>query len=114
MLATAVLVIVMYRQGRHPLGVSNGVGDTVAVPAKGEGFLAGGGVPNLHGLVPASRDDSLAIGAEGHADNPGAEGHAGNPGAVPAQGEGYPAGGGVPNLHGIVQTSGDDSLAIGA
>ena len=91
---------------RRPSGLNATPMTRMVVPAQGEDFLAGGGVPELHRAVPAGGGDAAAVGAERHAADTA---------RVPAQGEHLLAGGGVPELHRrTVLAGGGDAAAVGA
>ena len=52
---------------RRPSGLNATPMTTLRVPAQGEDFLAGGGVPELHRAVIAGGGEAAAVGAERHA-----------------------------------------------
>src|SRR5262249_20361841 len=63
-------------------------------------------VPNLHGLIPASREQPLAVGAEGHA--------ADKAGVTAEAADWRTAGVAVPDFHGAVLAPRGDPPAVGA
>ena len=90
---------------RRPSGLNATLAHVARVPLEGEPFLAIRGVPHLHRLVKAARDDATAVGAERHAVNRG---------RVPLEDELLLAILGVPHLGRLVETARDDALAVGA
>ena len=69
----------------------------------GAGFFAAGDIPEVNGISPASGDESLAVGGEGHGDD----------GSIVGHGLEKFAGGDFPNVGVPVPTDGSEELSVG-